>query len=199
MLRLTFLAVSVLVLLSSCVTTRPWVSERSDDLQSRPDWATLDKSMSRSSGVVSFLGYVEVAGDSSKSAALNMADEKALSEPMRSIVGQFLDQNQVGEELRRELNIGQRIISAARNKRATMPSLSITRRYWETVVVPQSGLSDDLVHLRVYSLAEVPAAEFKAARAAVISELSANTEVGKILNEVGQKQREALKGASDAK
>src|SRR2546421_4274459 len=54
-----------------------------------------------SSDLKYFLGYIEVDQEASKSAALNMADEKALSEPMRALVDQFLDQNQVGEDVRR--------------------------------------------------------------------------------------------------
>ena len=49
---------------------------------------------------------VEVDGDASKSAALNMSDEKAMSEPMRALTDQFLEQNQVGEELRKSSSSG---------------------------------------------------------------------------------------------
>jgi hypothetical protein len=186
------LACLVLHALTSCVTTRPFVLERSDDLSARPDWATLGEAPSESDGKVRFLGMVEVEGDSSKSAAMNMSDEKALSEPMRSLVEQFLDQNQVGEEIRTDANVGRRIISATRGKRPAMPGLVVVRRYWETVVIPQGALSSDRVELRVYSLAEVPASEYQRAKKEFWNSLQGNSEVREILNEVGRSQREAL-------
>ncbi|MBK7962462.1 MAG: hypothetical protein IPK04_15500 [Bdellovibrionales bacterium] len=111
----------------SSVPTNQTIIERADDVSTRPSWASLTKPFTEENGKKYFLGYVEVEADASKSAALNMSDEKAISEPFRSIVDQFLDQNQVGEELRG--TTGQRIISSTRSSRPTITDLQIVKRY----------------------------------------------------------------------
>lgn len=175
------------VLIASCSSLNtPDVIERSDDLSSRPSWTSITEPELTIDDKKLFLGYVEVDGNASKSAALNMADEKALSEPMRGLVDQFLDQNQVGEDLRKDASIGSRVISATRGYRPPMPGLQITKRYWESVTTPIGS------QLRVFSLAEISVAEFERAKADYFARLSGNTELKKIMREVGRKQRSKI-------
>lgn len=173
----------------ACATTGTIVNvvERADGVSSTPDWASFTKPVSESDGKKYFLGYVEVDGDASKSAALNMADEKAMSEPMKSLATEFLDQNQVGEGL--SSSTGQRIISSTRSFRPPMPGLHITKRYWEIVETGREGTVGKSV-LRAYSLAEIPSAELEKAKQAFFSKLSHDSEIKKILSDVGQKQRD---------
>jgi hypothetical protein len=172
------------VFLTSCSTMNtPDVVERADDLSSRPDWTSITEPNLIEDDKRLFLGYIEVEGSASKSAALNMADEKALSEPMRGLVDQFLDQNQIGEEIRKDATVGSRIISATRGYRPPMPGLQISKRYWETVSSPLGS------QLRVFSLAEIPVVDFEKAKADYFARLAGNTELKKILREVGAKQR----------
>jgi hypothetical protein len=166
----------------------------SSDGASRPSWATVMRPVFEDNGRRYFVGYVEVDGDASRSAALNMADEKALSEPMRSVVDQFLDQNQVGESLRRDGAVGQRILSAARSFRMPMPGLQIVKRYWETVQVDEFTTAT-----RAYALAEVSVAEYEKAKRDYFARLRGDSEVAKILREVGQAQREAILQAAKEK
>ena len=161
--------------------------ERADDVSSRPDWASLTKPIYEENGKKYFLGFVEVDSESSKSAALNMSDEKAISEPFRSIVDQFLDQNQVGEELKG--STGQRIISSTRSSRPAITDLQIVKRYWE-LVEPKPINGPVRSSLRVYSLAEVSTAELERAKQRYLSSLSSNLNVKKVLDEVGALQRE---------
>jgi hypothetical protein len=137
-----------------------------------------------------FLGYITLNEGASKSAAMNMADEKALSEPMRAIVKEFLDQNQVGESVNQGDAVGQRVISATRGYRPPMPGLHITNRYWETVMVPTSD-GKQRIELRVYSLAGIPSTEFAEAKKAALQNLSGNNEVKRILDDVGARQRDS--------
>lgn len=181
-----------LVALVGC-SSGPRVVESVDN-ESRPSWATVTKPVFSDDGHRYFVGYVEVDGDASRSSALNMADEKALSEPMRSLADQFLDQNQVGEELRRDGSVGQRVISATRSFRMPMPGLQIVKRYWETV-----QLNEFTTATRAYALAEVSDAEYEKAKRDYFARLRGDSEVAKILREVGQQQRDAIFQAAKEK
>ena len=163
------------------------VVDRSDDLFHRPGWASLDQASFDQNNNRHYVAFIEVDGSSSKSAALNMADEKALSEPFRALVSEFLDQNQIGEELRKDEQFSRRIISATRGYRPAMPTLKISHRYWEQVV-DAAGKNE----LRAFSLAEMSIADFEQAKENVLAKLRGDPEVKKILDEVGAKQREAV-------
>jgi hypothetical protein len=179
--------VSVIILASCATTPSAVVVERADELSSAPEWTSLTKPTAPAPGVVQFLGYVEVPGESLKSAAINMADEKAMTEPTRSLVEAFLDQNQVGEELRSDGSFGRRVISATSGYRPPMTSLRITRRYYEVVVV-KTGLTAGETRLRVWSLAEADKSDYEAAKRAYIRHLAGIPEVKKLLDDVGQRQ-----------
>jgi hypothetical protein len=175
------------VFFASCASVdTPTITERSDSLSSTPEWTQMLRSNYEESGKRYFLGFVEINGNASKSAALNMADEKALSEPMRGLVDQFMDQNQIGENLRKNSSLGSRIISATRGYRPPMPSLQISKRYWEVVYSPH-GTS-----LRAYALAEIPSADFEEAKSEFFSHLAGNSEMKHILSEVGKAQRKNI-------
>jgi len=183
----------VLFQLVGC-TTSPKVNviERADSLSDKPDWASTINSSFEREGRQYFVGYVEVEGQASKSAALNMSDEKAMAEPLRSLSDQFLDQNQVGEELRKGDSIGQRVISVTRGYRPPMAGLKIVNRYWELVRVPnQDDLNLTRVELRAYSLAELPKSDYEQAKRDYFTRLKGDPEVKAILKEVGEKQRSA--------
>jgi hypothetical protein len=179
-----------LVLVSACSSTGPKIIERADSLDERPDWAKVTEPSFEENGKKYFLGFVELDSDVSKSAAMNMADEKALSEPTRAFVDEFLDQNQVGEELRQNSVVGQRIISATRGFRVPMPSLTIVKRYWETIVT-----GEHTSNVRVYSLAEISVPDFEKAKKDSLDRLNGNSEMKKILREVGKKQRDRILGS----
>lgn len=149
-------------MLTGCATTatKSLVIERADGLTQTPDWAHVSNSTFDSNGKRYFVGYVEVDGDARKSAALNMSDEKALSEPMRSLVDHFSDQSKLTEDL--NTTTSQRIISSTRGFRSPMPSLRIVKRYWEVI---ETG--PVTTQLRAYSLAEVPILEFEKALMAI--------------------------------
>jgi hypothetical protein len=180
----------VAVLFAGC-SSGPRVLERADGLWSRPDWVQVTRPSFDDDGKRYFVGYVEVDGDASKSAALNMSDEKALSEPMRALVDQFLDQNQVGEDVRHDAAIGQRIISATRGYRPPMPTLTIVKRYWETVATGETTSQT-----RAFSLAEISIPEFDRTKREVFLKLTGNTQLKAVLDDVGKKQRENVLGES---
>ena len=179
-----------LLFLVSCASHRGVsVLERADDLKARPDWASITKPSWMENGNHYFLGYVEVSGDASTSAALNMSDEKAMAEPLRALVENYLEQNQVGEELRLETAIGQRIISATKGYRPPMPGLKITKRYWETIRIPQGDDPNQVrLELRAYALAELPHSDYEKAKEEYFNRLNGQPRIAEILEEVGQKQ-----------
>ena len=183
-----------MLMVTGCTTTSgPRVLERSDGLLAPPPWAQLDRSSQATEGRTQFVGFVNVPGESSKSAALNMADEKALSEPMRAMVTAFMDQNQVGEELSSSDQVGQRIISATRKQRPNMASLKITRRYWETRTSVDPVTGAPTYELHAWALAEIDDAEFAKAQRDFLSALRTEPKVRAILDEVGKNQREPEK------
>lgn len=186
-----FLAVLAFLTLQACATTGSKVIERADSLGATPEWASVTRSAFEKDGKHFFIGYITLNESASKSAAMNMADEKALSEPMRAIVKEFLDQNQVGESVNLDEAAGQRIISATRGYRPPMPGLHIANRYWETVMVPTAD-GKQRIELRVYSLAAIPSSEYSDAKKSALKNLSGNNEIKKILDEVGSKQMENL-------
>src|SRR6478735_1022350 len=96
---IVFAIVNAIWMISCNSIPQSIVLERSDALDEKPSWANIGASAYSENGKHFFVGHVAVHEGASKSAALNMADEKAFSEPMRSIVREFLDQNQVGESL----------------------------------------------------------------------------------------------------
>ena len=179
--------VLTLTMIGACSSDGVKVLERSDDLSSRPDWASTTKSTFKKDGNIFYVGFVTTDGASSPSAAMNMSDEKALSSPMAAMSDQFLDQNQVGENLRE--STGSRVISSLRSQRVPMPSLQITKRYWERVRM-QDGEGIIKVELRVYSLAEVSDQDFAKARQIAFDRLQGTPEIKSILSDVGRQQRE---------
>jgi hypothetical protein len=185
---------SLLTLMTiGCTSTGTKVIERADHLSAAPDWASVTRGSYEKDGRHYFLGYITLNEAASKSAAMNMADEKALSEPMRAIVKEFLDQNQVGESVNQGDAVGQRVMSATRGYRPPMPGLHITNRYWETVLVPTAE-GKPRIELRVYSLAGIPSTEYAEAKKAALQNFSGNSEVKKILDDVGARQRNAVLG-----
>lgn len=178
----------LMIVVAACSTPQRGsvqILEMADGI-ARPEWASLTGAAPENQSHKFFLGFVEVDGDSSKSATLNMADEKAMSEPFRSFVDEFLDQNQVGEELKG--STGQRVISSTRGYRPPLPDFRIVKRYWEVVETKDSSGAIRSV-LRAYSLAAVPKSEFENAKQRYLSKLSRDMQVKKVLDDVGAAQR----------
>lgn len=187
----------------SCATSAPkatvQVIERSDSYESKPSWASIDNPTKTENGKKTFTSSVTVEGeDVSKSALLNMSDEKAFSEPMRSLVDQFLDQNQVGEDIRSSSSVGTRIISAARGYRPPMPSLEIINRYYETAIITLPNGSYRY-ETRAYSRVSVDIGDFEKAKRIYFNRLNGTSEVQDILKEVGSQQREAIQESNKQK
>lgn len=191
------------IITSSCTTLAPKPSvtilERSDDYTSKPAWASLDNATKIENGKKYFTVSFTIEGeDVSKSGALNASDEKAFAEPMRTLVDQYLDQNQVGEELRSSESVGTRVISATRGYRPPMPSLEVVNRYYETAVttLPNGGYRYET---RAFSRASVDVADYEKAKKLYFSRLKGTSEVQDILKDVGAKQREAVEAQYSAK
>lgn len=179
------------VLISCSAIKKPVVIEGSSDR--RPTWVDLEKSQYEDDESYYFLSYVEVPGTSSKSAALLMADEKAFAEPFRVLTDSYFEQVQLAEQLSSDSSSAQRILSAAKNYRPPMTSLSITKRYWEVVENPNR-----LLQLRAYSVGKVSRSDFEQAKQKYFDRLNRDRSVQKILDEVGQKQRDSLLNQSES-
>ena len=63
------------------------------------------------------------------------------------------------------------------------------KRFWETVAVTPHSSS-----VRAYALAEISVEDFEKAKRDCLARLNNNTEMRKILREVGKKQRDRILG-----
>jgi hypothetical protein len=131
--------------------------------------------------------FTAVGDDVSAAAALNASDRKALSEPMLGLVDAFLEQNQVGEELRSSESVSQRIISATKKYVPPMPSLEVSNRYYEKVAITAPNAST-VYETRAFSRAVVSVDDYERAKREYLARLKGDSEVKKILQDVGQKQ-----------
>lgn len=182
----------VISLLSASCTTTPSVTviQRADYINAKPEWASLSNAVHSDKQNTYFLGYVELDADVSKSSALTMADNRAYSMPMESMVEAYFQQNKLAEDLRKSSAVNELLMSSARSSRPAMPGLRVSKRYWEVVQVKtEKGTSEQL---HVYSLAEIPNNEFETAKKDVLSKLNGNSELKKNLDEIAKKQQENL-------
>jgi len=175
----------LLVLLAGCSSPSVRVIERSGD---RPDWVDTAKMAYQKDGKQYFIGYVSVEGDSSPSAAMNLADSKSYAEPMTAITDDFFEQSQLGESLKE--TTGKRMISSLRKSKISLPGIQVTSRYWERKAIPMGSSAPDKIELHVYSLAEMPVHEYESAKAAAVQKLKGDPEIKKELDLIGKEQRD---------
>ena len=189
-IRFLFFA-QAMCLFSACASTNSvTVIQRADQLSSTPEWASITNSVTSGKDKTFFIGYVELSVEASKSAAMNMADQKAYASPMESMVEAYFQQNKVAEDLKKESGVSELIMSAARSERPAMPGLRVTKRYWEVIEVKSAlGISQQL---HVYSLAEIPTAEYEKAKKDVLAKLNGNSQLKKQLDEVAERQMNKL-------
>ncbi|MGZ6370673.1 MAG: hypothetical protein ACXWPM_07990, partial [Bdellovibrionota bacterium] len=69
------------------------------------------------------------------------------------------------------------------------PSLQVVNRYWERVGI-RDGIGAERTELRVFSLAEVPVGEFRAAKETALARLRGDSALQKTLAEIGKAQRD---------
>lgn len=172
--------------LYACATTGARIIERADNLSSSPDWAMQSKTSWDENGKRYFVGWIEVPGDRSKSAALIGSDRKAMDMPWQSLTQEFFEQVQMAEELEKDATLVERVTSEVRGKRP-QAAVTITKHYWEVVEVKKAEATE--YDLRAYSLAEITTQEFERAKKKYFDELRKSSEVKKVLNQVGEVQR----------
>lgn len=153
---------------------------------SKPEWAHIGRVSSKNQNKMQFLGYVELDGNVRKSAAFNMVDEKALSEPFKSLVKEFIDQSKVGESIINDESISERIIVSTRKMRPAMPTLQIINRYYE-VVETKSSTGIEKV-LRVYALAEVSENDYNKAAKDYLAKLNGSSDMKDLIDSISKDQ-----------
>ena len=122
----------MLVGLAHCASEPYKVVERADDLSDRPAWASWTKVSAAVEGKRYFIGYVELSGDASKAAALNLSDLKALLEPYRTLFPDWKDRTSALEDPLNGIQGARSLewVSLTREGIA-LPSMVISDRYWE--------------------------------------------------------------------
>jgi hypothetical protein len=191
MVKSLVVAVPLALMFAACATSPSvTVVQRADHLSETPSWVSLSNAVTADKQNTYFLGYVELGADVSKSAALNMADQKAYASPMESMVEAYFQQNKVAEDLKKNSAVSELLMSAARNSRPAMPGLRVTKRYWEVVEVKNDKGTEQQLH--VFSLAEIPSSEYETAKKEVLSKLGSDSALKRSIDEIAKKQQEQL-------
>jgi hypothetical protein len=189
-MKMVFALASMFMVSCASTSFKPSVEvlEASDK---KPAWVSITTPSGTEEGGRYFVAFVTVDGDASKSAALNMADEKAFAEAFRSVVDAYMEQNQVGEEAK--ATVGHRLISATKGFRPTMPSMHISSRYWETMItsLPNGAFKTEL---RAFSKASVTANDLAKAAQMYADRMNKTPEIQNILKEVGAQQINTVMG-----
>jgi hypothetical protein len=187
----TIVSCFLITFFTACASTASvTVIQRADHLTATPEWASLTNGDTEEKGKSYWIGYVEVGSDASKSAALNMADQKAYARPMEAMVDAYFQQNKIAEDLRKDSAISELILSAARSQRPPMPGLRVSKRYWELVEVRSSKGIEQQLH--VFSRVEIPTEEYEQAKKAVLAKLNGNPDLKKALDDVAKRQQDQL-------
>ena len=154
--RLLLIGCSLAAISCSSVSERRIASQDDD---SKPSWASLDKSLVAKDGMLMILGFKELDADAKISAAFRMADNSSRTELSKLIHNQFSTIFQNLEEGVGDEGEMARFYSSEVSK-TSLRELRVTSRYWEKV---QSFDRDGekTYRLRVYSLAEIPESKLK--------------------------------------
>ena len=151
-----FLSCSIFAVSCSSVSEKRIASQDDD---SKPSWANLDKSLVAKDGNLMILGFKELDADAKISAAFRMSDNSTRTELSKLIHNQFSTIFQNLEEGVGDEGEMARFYSSEVSK-TSLRELRVTNRYWEKV---QSFDRDGqkTYRLRVYSLAEIPESKLK--------------------------------------
>jgi hypothetical protein len=125
----------------------------------RPEWASLEKAITSKDGKLLIVGFSELDADAKISAGYRMADNAARNELSKIINNQFSSIFQNLEEgVTDDGNLSRSYASEV--SKTALRELRITKRYWEKV---QSFDRDGekTYRLRIYTLAEIPEAQYK--------------------------------------
>src|SRR5689334_3690210 len=128
----SFILYIALMFLVSCASS---VKERmiaSQDDESKPSWASLNKSLVVKDGKLMILGFKELDADAKISAALRLADSAARTELSKMIQNQFSTILQNLEEGVGDEGELARFYSSEVSK-TSLRELRITNRFWEKV------------------------------------------------------------------
>lgn len=156
-MKFVTLTILSLSLVSCSSLTEKTIS--SMDGESKPAWATHEKSLTAKDGKLAIMGFTELDADAKISAAYRMSDSMARGELSKMVENQFSSIFQNLEEGTTDDGNLTRYYASEVSKNM-LREVKITKRYWEKV---QSFDSDGekTLRLRVYSLAEIPEANYK--------------------------------------
>ena len=153
-----FIMILMTLITVSCSTLSEKTISQMDD-KSRPDWANQEKAMTVKEGKMLILGFSEVDADAKISAAYRLSDSSARGELSKMVENQFSSMFQNLEEGMTDEGTLSRYYASEVSKNM-LRDLKVTKRYWEKVqTIDRDG--EKTFRLRVYSLAEIPEANYK--------------------------------------
>ena len=156
--NMKFLYLMILILGVSCSSTKERTLSSMDD-KPRPSWASQEKAFQLKDGKLRILGFTEVDGNAKVSAAFRLSDNSARAELSKMLQTQFQDFFQNVEEGLDDSGSLTRYYSSEISKNK-FSELQIPSRYWEKIQTLNND-GENIIRLRVYSLAEIPELKFK--------------------------------------
>lgn len=152
-----FLLVSATALVSCSGISEKTISQMDDE--SKPSWASQEKAYTVKDGKMLILGFSEVDADAKISAAYRLADSATRAELSKMVENQFSTIFQNLEEGTTDEG-GMSRYYASEVSKNVLREIKIQKRYWEKVqTFDRDG--EKVYRLRVYSLAEIPEAQYK--------------------------------------
>lgn len=152
-----FLLVSATALVSCSGISEKTISQMDDE--SKPSWASQEKAFTVKDGKMLILGFSEVDADAKISAAYRLADSATRAELSKMVENQFSTIFQNLEEGTTDEG-GMSRYYASEVSKNVLREIKIQKRYWEKVQTYDRD-GEKVYRLRVYSLAEIPEAQYK--------------------------------------
>lgn len=157
-LKNTSLLLSLLFFVSCSSKIKERTIASMDD-NSRPAWATLEKSIVLKDGKLLIVGFQELDVDAKVSASYRLADNSVRNEFSKMIQNQF---SSILQNLEEGVSADTRMTRyySSEVSKNIIRDLKITSRYWEKIQT-FDGDGETIYRLRVYSLGEIPESKLK--------------------------------------
>lgn len=151
----------VLVLATGCSSLKDKVLTRMDDLDKRPRWATLSKTMFKKDGKIYSVGFTEALSGARISALARIGDNNARFEIARTIVDET---NFIFQNMEEGVEEGGQLSRFYGNEISKYVSHGMRQeeRYWEKVrTFDENG--EPLIRLRMFSLVSIKEGQLRKA------------------------------------
>jgi hypothetical protein len=192
----TFILMSIIFVFVSCSSSPQKVVYRMDDVGSKPDWATLSKSVWKKDGKYFAVGRADADNSANVTALARVADNNAKTELSRMIQNEVGVQFQNGAEGVHGAGLVKFI--GTESSLVNTQELIVEDRYFEKVAI-DNGTEVPTMETHFYSLVSIPTSTvqklFKDKEDSNVSELKQVSEEFK--NQVTEQAKSTLVGGNE--